>query len=81
MYAEITAAVQSLNTLTSLARTAYSVSTQIEKDQLRIQLNEALLDMQGKLFAMQAKMGELAEEKGKGLPESHISGFRRVPLR
>lgn len=63
MYSEITAAVQSLNALATLAKTAYSVSTQLEKDQLRIHLNEALLDMQGKLFAMQAKMGELAESE------------------
>ena len=65
MIPELTAAYEALSVVTKLVKTAHQVSTQVEKNQVVIEMQDAILALQDRLHSVQAKIDELAEVKRK----------------
>jgi rubredoxin len=63
MISEFSAAYQSLSTILKLAKAVHDAATQVEKNQILLEMQGALLELQAKLSAMQQKIDELTEAK------------------
>jgi len=75
MISEFAAAYQSLSTVLKLAKAVHEAATQIEKNQMLLEMQGALLDLQAKLSAMQEKTDELSEANRSA--EAKLAEFKK----